>query len=83
MKALSFEQIEKLAHGVARVEEGDGKISFFRFTKEQQDLYKNVCTDFFIKSFSTSGISLEFDTDSENLSLSVLVIRSILKNCSR
>jgi len=73
MKALSFEQIEKLAHGVARVEEGDGKISFFRFTKEQQELYKNVCTDFFIKSFSTSGISLEFDTDSENLSLSVLV----------
>ena len=73
MKALSFEQIEKLAHGVARVEEGDGKISFFRFTKEQQELYKNVCTDFFMKSFSTSGISLEFDTDSENLSLSVLV----------
>ena len=45
MKALSFEQIEKLAHGVARVEEGDGKISFFRFTKEQQELYKNVCTE--------------------------------------
>ena len=73
MKKLNFEQIKKIVHGAARIEEGDGKISFFRFTKEQQELYKNVCTDFYMKSFSTSGISLEFDTDSKNLSLSVLV----------
>ena len=73
MQKLNFEHIKKIVHGAARIEEGDGKISFFRFTKEQQELYKNVCTDFFMKSFSTSGISLEFDTDSENLSLSVLV----------
>ncbi len=73
MSKLNFGQIKLLAHGAARVEERDGRISFFRFTKEQQELYKNVCADFYMKSFSTSGISLEFDTDSENLSLSVLV----------
>ena len=73
MQKLNFEHIKKIVHGAARIEEGDGKISFFRFTKEQQELYKNVCADFYMKSFSTSGISLEFDTDSENLSLSVLV----------
>lgn len=73
MKKLNFEQIEKLAHGVARLEEGDGKISFFRFTKEQQELYKTTSEDFYIKSFATSGVSLEFITDSENMSLSVLV----------
>lgn len=79
MKALSFEQIESLTHGVARVEEGDGKISFFRFTKEQQELYKTVSEDFYIKSFATVGVSLEFITDSENLLLSV----SVAKGSSR
>ena len=73
MKALNFEQIKTLVHGAARVEEGDGKISFFRFTEEQQELYKSVYTDFYNKSFSTSGIYLEFDTDSENLAFSVEV----------
>ena len=79
MKALNFEQIKNLVHGAARVEEGDGLISFFRFTAEQQELYKKTSTDFYIKTFATSGISLEFATDSENLSLSVVVS----KGCSR
>ena len=45
MKALNFEQIKNLVHGAARVEEGDGKVSFFRFTEAQQELYRSVCTD--------------------------------------
>ena len=76
---LSLEQIKQIAHGVSRVEEVDGKISFYRFTKEQQELYKVVSADFYMKSFSTSGVSLEFDTDSEYLGLSV----SICKGSSR
>ena len=80
MRILDYEQIKRLAHGVARVEEGDdGRISFHRFTKEQQELYKSVSDDFYVKSFSTSGVSLEFDTDSKNLGLSV----SISKGSSR
>ena len=79
MKKLDFEQIKPLTFGAARIEEKDGKISFFRFTKEQQDLYKSACLDFYMKSFSTSGISLEFETDSDNLSLSV----SVSKGSSR
>ncbi len=75
MKKLHFEQIKDLVHGAVRVEEGDGLISFFRFTEEQQELYRVTSTDFYIKSFATSGISLEFDTDSENLLLSVVVSR--------
>lgn len=73
MMKLNFGQIKLLVHGTARIEEKNGKISFFRFTKKQQELYKTACADFYMKSFSTSGISLEFDTDSENLSLSVSV----------
>ena len=73
MTALSFEQIKKIVHGAALVEEGDGKISFFRFTKEQQELYKVTCNDFYMKTFATAGIYLEFDTDSERLFLSVRI----------
>ena len=76
MQKLNFEQIKKIVHGVARVEEGEGKISFFRFTKEQQELYKSVSKDFYGKSFSTSGVYLEFETDTENLFLSVLVSKA-------
>lgn len=73
MKALNFEQIKNLVHGAARIEEGDGKISFFRFTETQQELYKVTCADFYLKTFATAGISIEFETNSENLALSVIV----------
>lgn len=73
MTALTFEQIKKIVRGAALVEEGDGKISFFRFTKEQQELYFASCKDFYMKSFATAGISLEFNTDSNNMRLAVSV----------
>ena len=75
MKTLNFEQIKKLVHGAARIEEGDGEISFFRFSKAQEELYKNTSADFYTKTFATAGITLEFETDSENLKLKVLVSR--------
>jgi len=31
MQKLNFEHVKKIVHGAARIEEGDGKISFFRF----------------------------------------------------
>lgn len=74
MKKLNFEDIKKLVHGAARVEEVGGRIELHRFTKEQQEMYKVASpNDYYIKTFSTSGISLEFDTDSESLGLSVAV----------
>lgn len=80
MQKLNFEQIKELVHGVALVEEGDNGISFFRFTKEQQELYKNKSPeDFYIKTFATAGVSLEFLTDSKNLTLKV----SVSKGSSR
>jgi len=79
MKPLNLEQIKKIVHGATLVEEGDNGISFFRFTKEQQELYKNNSEDFYTKTFATAGISLEFETDSENLLLSV----SVSKGSSR
>jgi len=76
MQTLNFEQIKSVAHGVARVELNDKEICLNRFTKEQQELYKKVSPDdFYIKTFATAGITLEFETESENLFLSVSVSR--------
>ena len=79
MQSLNLEQIKSVAHGVARVEESNGLVHLHRFTKEQQELYKSTSNDFYIKTFATSGITLEFETESKNLSLSV----SISKGSSR
>ena len=68
---LSFEQVKSAARGVARVEEIDGKINFFRFTAEQDDFYARRDKDFHRKSHASSGVILEFDTDSRNLGMSV------------
>ena len=68
---LTFEQIRAAARGVARVEEVDGKINFFRFTAEQDAFYARRDKDFHRKSHATSGVILEFDTDSRTLGLSV------------
>ncbi len=73
MKKLNLDEIIPLVHGASEVCEKDGKISLFRFTKEQRELYKTVSRDYYRKCFATAGITLEFDTDSENLTLSVSV----------
>lgn len=73
---LTLEQIRSVARGVARVEEQDGLISLLRFTEAQELLYKARRTDFYEKTFATAGVVLEFDTDSENLSLSVEVTQA-------
>lgn len=79
MQSLSLEQIKSVAHGVARIEESDGLVQLHRFTKEQQELYKSTSEDFYMKTFATAGITLEFETESKNLFLSV----SISKGSSR
>lgn len=68
---LTLEQISSALRGAVRVEENDGKICLYRFTKEQEELYKVRSADFYSKSFSTSGVILEFTTDSSFLSLEV------------
>lgn len=73
MQQLNLKQIKQIAFGVASVKEADGKIVFRRFTEAQKDLYKTVSDDFYMKSLSTSGVSLEFYTNSEYLGLSVAV----------
>lgn len=69
---LTLDEIKALSHGAERVEEKDGKVCLYRFTKEQEQLYKESGNDgFYKKSFTTAGIRLVFKTDSTSLFLKV------------
>lgn len=72
---LSLQQIKWITHGAVRVEQENDTVRFFRFTKEQEELYRNytAAPSFYNRTFATAGITLEFDTDSEKLHLAVQV----------
>lgn len=71
---LNLEQIRCITKGAERVEEtANGRIKFHRFTEAQEKAYKDYSADFYRKSFATSGIRLEFVTDSKSLSMTVNV----------
>lgn len=76
---VNFSQIQAITLGATRVEQqGDG-IHFYRFTQAQEKLYKERSEDFYIKTFSTSGVRLRFRTDSRTLGLCV----TVCPGCSR
>lgn len=69
---LTTDKLAELSHGAVRVIEEDGKTIFYRFTEEQQQLYKNIGNEsFYLKTFTSAGIRLEFRTDSNSLFLKV------------
>ena len=69
---LTREKLIELSHGAVRVVEERGKISFCRFTEEQQLLYKNAGNQsFYLKTFTPAGVRLVFRTNSTSLLLKV------------
>ena len=66
---LNLSQIKAITTGVVRVEQSENEIHFYRFTKEQEELYKNRRDDFYLKTFATSGIRMCFRTNSQTLRL--------------
>lgn len=73
---LNTEQIISITLGAARIEENNGNVSFFRFTKEQEELYALRKKHHYTKTFSTSGIKLRFKTNSKTLKLDLSVAAS-------
>jgi len=71
---LSLSQIKKITLGAVRITEQEDGINFYRFTKEQEELYvkRNTHSEY-IKTFHTSGVKLCFKTDSKNLFLKLLI----------
>lgn len=64
---LTYSQIKACTSGAVRVAQEKDGIHFYRFTQEQEDLYKARKEDFYNKTFYTSGIQLQFQTDSRSL----------------
>ena len=69
---LNFEQITSVCLGTVRAAETDRGVRLYRFTEEQEELYRQRSEDFYKKSFATAGMKLLFETDSETLFLKVM-----------
>ena len=70
---LNFDQICSICLGAVRVKETEDGVRLYRFTEEQEEIYRQTNTDFYKKSFATAGMKLYFETDSRSLFLKVNV----------
>jgi len=76
---LDLSQIKDITLGAARIEEIENDIHFYRFTKEQEELYRDLTLGLYkkhsknpyTKTFCTSGVQMRFHTDSKSLFLNV------------
>ena len=70
---LTFDQIQTLIHGAARVLLTDGCVHLKRFTEEQERQIQSYNEVYYTRARTTAGVTLEMETDSSNLVLSVEV----------
>ena len=74
---LTCEEIASLCVGAAYTEIKGGATVFHRFSREQENVYREVSfDDFFVKAHCGAGVKLAFTTDSRTLSLSVSVAKA-------
>ena len=77
---LTFEQIASAVQGAARVENGSDGIAFYRFTEEQEALYRREHPNHLNTTFTSAGVTIAFRTNSESLTLSALLAKAISRN---
>ena len=70
---LNIDQIRAVCQGAVRVEETSEGIRLYRFTEEQEEIYRQRSSVLYRKTFSTAGMKLCFETDSTSLFLRVNV----------
>ncbi len=70
---LNLQDIKGITLGAVRVTQEDDGFHFFRFTEEQQALYKIRSEDFYNKTFCTSGVKFFFRTNSRFLKIKATV----------
>ncbi len=66
---LNLSQIKNISLGAVRIEETESGIQFYRFTKQQEALYKKRSDVLYGRTFTTSGVQIRFKTDSKRLFL--------------
>ena len=69
---LTFEQIKAITFGAVWVEEYDGGIHFGKCTKRQQEAFAILHHSLRERSLATTGIRLDFHTNSKHLAFSTL-----------
>ncbi len=70
---LTFEQIKAITTGAVEIEQAENGIRFYRFNREQRDLYQPRVRLLAEKMLSSAGIQLSFRTDSSTLFLRTTV----------
>ena len=66
---LTLEQIKQITKGAVRFSEDDDGIRLYRFTAEQEQLYKESNKDFYEKTFCNAGMKFVFKTNSKTFVL--------------
>ena len=65
---LTFQQIRSIAFGAVSVREESDRVRFFKCTDRQAEVWNRARADLGERAFATSGVRLDFHTDSERLS---------------
>ena len=68
---LTFEQIKAATLGVLEITQEDDLVCFYRFTKAQRQMYKDVAEGFYLKSLTSAGVKLCFTTNSRKIAMTV------------
>ena len=68
---LNIDQIRAVCQGAVRIEETSEGVRFYRFTEEQEELYRLRGCGLYEKTFATAGMKLCFETDSSSLLLKI------------
>ena len=66
---LNFDEIKKITQGAARVEKSEKGVRFFRFNKEEEEVYS--ASGRIKPTYSTSGVQMLFKTDGALLKLKI------------
>lgn len=68
---ISFDDIEIITVGAVRIEQHTDGIHFYKCTQKQVDAWKSLGNDLYQRSLTTTGVRLDFYTNSKALDLSV------------
>lgn len=77
---LNYETVKEITSGAVRISE-DGGFRFYRFTEEQEEVYRKYRNWFIEKTFSTPGVCMTFNTNSRNLYMKVDTKPSTTRSC--
>ena len=75
MMKLSSEQIQSVCLGAVRTVEKENSVCLYRFTEEQEEIYRRTDAGFHTKALAAAGMKIYFETNSRSLFLKVNVGR--------